>query len=809
MASNQSSAASRTPVYVLHNITLWANQLEQHTPIFGGLLRSIAAKNLTQTAQRGISEAGSALAHAAVHNFDLKTRKICLEGLQTVNFPFALQKLWEIWEQTRSDDLAAYLRKRDQTAVSPDTLRILSTLFLEQNDVVLQVTGAEVSALVTICTDRDPHIASRARTILDQLADPKAVDAVCHSWAQTRSQFLEEIILEHQWIARQPARVRVLTLLKSGKSEQIDEEQPEEITALIQATQDVDLLIRAQANERARHLTLPSAQDAVCRMVIERDDPAAREIAMHCGYLPQSLDQRALFAFLTGDFETFEQLDFDRSLLRGAYSVASTELRRRIAHLLQSSGRSNDLTVIAGVDFRSRAGQITDEEAKIMINMLTSSGDYSRLWGLAQDLSPRWSIQILATLQKSGWCPSAEEEINLFQSLMDVNGTFQKDIEWDLLLRSIPLAVQRASLKVSGRINALAFSPNTSILAIASGNRKVALWDYQCAALTRVLNGFNHSVGTVAYSNTLLLCGERTNEDGACGIYGWSGDSGFWMGNHQGSITSLIPLPEDRLVTTGRDQQVKLWGISGRSLISEKALPFWARSAVLSPNQTRILLLHEGVSVLEIPSLDLLRFRRRTKFTDGKSGVVTQAAFMGNDNRVLIGKFNGKVTECPLDSPTTANTTPLAYFASPVVGLEILPDAGTIISAGADGIIQFINLTTRSLLGKSTLTPPGGITSLQLSPDGAFMAVGTSATTTTLWDLRVLQIPVYLTRPLAIAKPADLSAVESLAATPGLNPSLQNILNAVKLLLAYRFRNEIEVSDWVNIQTGEFDILLD
>ncbi|MEN6408624.1 MAG: hypothetical protein ABFD44_02795, partial [Anaerolineaceae bacterium] len=365
--------------------------MENRTPIFGGLSRRIAAQNLIQTAHRGIPEAGNALAYAAVHNFDFKIRKMCLEGLKTVDFPFALQKLWEIWEQNRSDELAGYLRKRDQSAVSPDTLRILSTLFLEQNDAVLQVAGAEVSALIAVCTDRDPLIASRARTLLNQLTDPKAVDAVCDTWAQTRSPFLEEIILDHRWIAHQSVHTRVLTLLKSGESEQIDEEQPEEINALIQATQDVDIQIRGQANERARHLTSPIAHDAVVRMVIEQDDPQAREIAVQCGYLPQSLDQRALFAFLTGDFNTYERLDFDRSLLRGAYSVAPLDLRRRITHLLQSSGRSSDLTIIAGTDFRSRAAQITDEEAKIMINMLASSGDYSRLWSLAQELSPRWS----------------------------------------------------------------------------------------------------------------------------------------------------------------------------------------------------------------------------------------------------------------------------------------------------------------------------------------------------------------------------------------------------------------------------------
>lgn len=801
------------PATIRRKIPGWQRQLDDHTPILGGLLRKNAARNLIHAAKMGSAEACQVLANGATHHSDLRIRQSCLVGLQQANNPVAVQSLWEVWEQTRSETLASFLQDRYQTAVSPDTLRILSALLLKQEDLLVRLTGAEISALITICNDRDPHIASRARTSLNRLTDSKAIDAVCSGWVQTRSDFLKEIILSHQWTASQPPPIRVMTLLIAGRASEIDENHPDEIIALVHSTSDSDPQIASAAVYQALHLISPIAQDVVCHLVIDQDDPKAHEIALQAGYFPQAVDQRALYFFLTENFTTYEQLDFDRSLLRGAYTVASPELRRRIARLLQTSGRAGDLTVIAGADFRSRAGQVTDEEARIMVNMLSSNQDYIRLWDLALELSLRWSIHILQILQAVAWQPSGEEERILFAALLNTGAVTLSDQDWDPILNHLPLALQRASLKVSGRINALAFAPHTPLLAIASGNRKVAIWDYQKANLTHILNGFNHSVGQVAYANDLLLCGERTNDLGECGIYGWLKDTGFWLGNHQGSITSLIPLPSGRLVSTGRDQNIKLWDLPNRSLITERKFSFWARSAVLSPNHARIAVLHQGVSALELPSLELVHMRRRTTFTDGapvnRFGVITQGAFVDGDSRILIGRYNGKVTECPLDSPSMNHTPPWASFSGPVVGLEILPDQKMVISAGADGTVQFNSLATRSMLGKFQTNPSGNISSLQVSPDGAFMAIGTTATQMTLWDLRVMDIPSIIARPFANTIPGHLPAVDSLAVTMGLDSGIKNLLSYIQLVLRYRFRREIEISDSVNIKPGEFDILLD
>jgi HEAT repeat protein len=61
------------------------------------------------------------------------------------------------------------------------------------------------------------------------------------------------------------------------------------------------------------------AQEALCRLVIDYDHTLAREVTITAQYAPCNLQQRALFYFLTEQWDRYEELDFDHTFLRRVY----------------------------------------------------------------------------------------------------------------------------------------------------------------------------------------------------------------------------------------------------------------------------------------------------------------------------------------------------------------------------------------------------------------------------------------------------------------------------------------------------------
>ena len=107
-----------------------------------------------------------------------------------------------------------------------------------------------------------------------------------------------------------------------------------------------------------------------------------------------------------------------------------------------------------------------------------------------------------------------------------------------------------------------------------------------------------------------------------------------------------------------------------------------------------------------------------------------------------------------------------------------------------------------------TIHHPGRLTALRLSPDGAILATCDQASNLLLWDCRPLQIPQLLDQPLGLGTTAHLGALQSLLEQQGLPPAISNAIEFVHILLRFRFRYAVELSQAAELQAGEFDIHL-
>jgi hypothetical protein len=652
--------------------------------------------------------------------------------------------------------------------------------------------GAVRALAEAVARSDDEQVRGIALDMIRRADGQPRIDAVCAAWAETRHPELTALLAEHGWTASAPADVRVLSALKLKRLELVTDGGADVVEPLVQASGDADQTIAGGARLALGQLKKVAAKEALCRLLIEREHPIVRDIAIAAGYVPGDEYQRAMFFFLTEQWERYEALDFDRRLLRTLYESAEIGLRQRVMEKLRKAGRVDLLTVVAGGDYRSRAAEMTPGEADFLLQMLAANGEWVKLWALAFELPFYRGTQIVKTLSQSGWRPEAGDERALFAELesLALAGAAASESR-------VPLAVLRAQARVPGRINEVAFSPVSPVIAIGTGQQKVGLWNFQHGEMETVLRGFDHSIGQVIFTpDGTLLCAERTSSYSACAIHGWRDGQEFRLGQHDASVTALEPAGRSLALTAGRDHSVILWDLDARSKVREVTFGDWARAARACPDRQQAVLLYRGVTLVSLPQLEVLA-------TGGSGSMSRCVAFAPGGEALIVGKNNGAVVVCRHKGRRLSQERrTFANHSGQVQGVEVLPHSSDVVTAGSEGLVRFILWENRAVLG-SVRVPGERLTALKISPDGAFMAVGSSDASMSLWDLRLAGL---FTRPLAKASPVHLSLASAFAADASLEPSVQRALKFIESLLRHRFRYEIEIGEAPTIKAGEFDI---
>lgn len=733
------------------------------------------------------------------------------QAVLTLRNDLSINILCQMWHTSRDAFLTGIIQQAGYVAEKPAAARVLSALKVNRLDVILHGTAEMVPPLVEACQDSDLEIASRAVQCLPHLQSQTVVDAFCQLWSQTRSPLLETALLQASYRAQNPPQVRILTALKNGHLEIAQKASPQGLPFLLEAVQDQDEVIRANARLAMGGLQDQDTRDALCVRVIENNDTLAREIALASNYAPRQPEVRALFFFLTEQWQKYDELDFDQAMMRAIYEASPMKLRQEIASRVQAAGRTDYLTILAGVDYRARAEEVTASEAELMIRVLAENKEYGRLWSLAPELALPFSLKIIHILSKNKWRPESTSDRPTYDELVRLSKQ-PIQLASPALIRTLPLAINRSTVKVKGRINEVAFHPSQPILAIATSQRKVVLWNFQTAAIERVLSDFKHSVGKVNYTNTgWLLCGERTSAQALCTVSVFSEKESFNLCAHNGTVTVMEPFGTNYLLTAGRDQRAFVWDLDNQKKVAEKEYPFWARSAAISPDRQYAALLHAKLSLVRLPELNIVPgYPFLTPRTGGfKPGVAQEAAFSPDGKFILAGQHNGQVGLYYHTSLThSPRKTIVAQHNQPVRGVEFLPGHSLVVTAGAEGQVRFQHWPDMKQAG-TVYTPEGQLTSLRISQQGAFMATGTSDASIVLWDLRVLDIPSLFSQPLATATHEQISTVLALSEYGTLEEPVRNGLRFLRVLLQYRFRYDIQVDEAPIIQFGEFDIMLD
>ncbi len=291
-----------------------------------------------------------------------------------------------------------------------------------------------------------------------------------------------------------------------------------------------------------------------------------------------------------------------------------------------------------------------------------------------------------------------------------------QSIIFTLLLVSIcllPTRVATAQLKATleghtDNVWSVAFSPNGNMLASASWDQTVRLWNVNTGRLLHTLTEHTNEVLSVAFSpdgNTLA----SADWDGT--IHLWNPRNGNLkrtLTGHAGGVTSVAFSPDGNTLASGSaDQTVGLW----------------------NPNNGKL---------------------KRT--LTGHTDIVDAVVFSPDGNTLASGSRD---TTIRLWNPNNGrHKRTLTEHTAPVSTVAFNPDGNTLASGGRDGTIRLWNPNNGR--EKETLTgQTDGVNPVAFSPDGATLLIGGHGIS--IWDTQTVENK----KPLAEGIGGALSVVFS------------------------------------------------
>jgi len=729
----------------------------------------------------------------------------CLVKLQNAGI---IDALCAQWAKSREPLLTQAMMQVGYVARKPKWVRVISALQAGKLDAIIKMKAGVVDPLLKACRDTDPNIARRARTCLVGLRNAKTIDKLyarpdivepliqaCHDPVPEIARHARKCLLhlQHPKVVKalydrledaikplvqacedDPTVVEraypVIKWLVNSKHKEllyrlvVEHEYPvaREIVIAEGGAEFVDILLDASENtdttiaERARkclgQLKKPEACEALCGRLIERDYPLACEAAVAAQYAPGDPNQRALFYFITEQWEKYENLDFDQTLLKAEYEAADDPLKKRIGETAKRTGRVEWAEIIVGRQWEN----LTDEEWETTLTVLERNERWERIWQLAQEAQVIWSVKFLQLLKEVGWTPDNTEERKGFLELVQLSeGCTESPSEY------IHSESSQTTLNTPLRsVRCLAISPDGRILASGKGHKDkiVRLWSLPDGKLL----------------NTL--------------------------GEHPGTVTCLAISPDGRFLASGSYKTIWLWRLpEGENVAMLRGHSNWLRSLVISPDG-RLL-----VSGSQDHTIRLWRLSdgKLLKILEGHTDWVN-CLVISSDGRLLASGSDDR-TICLWRLPEGEYLKTLEGHTDGVERLAISSGRQVLFSGGND--VRLWQLPDGIML--NTLREhPHWLASFAVSPDGRMLAHWSSEKTVRLWSLECYSLLRYLS--FKQIRVEDIHWGYDSLQDKDIADSERKWLEFTMALVHWNRRFDIEVEEAPRgIPLGEFDIEID
>ncbi len=674
------------------------------------------------------------------------------------------------------------------------------------------------------------------RAELAQLKHPAARSAIVLEWARTREPRLQQLLLKTGWVADSPAAARVLSLLLHGRGSEIALGGDRWAPALLQACADPEL--GGPALQALDALPDREAREAACQAVLDSAFPPepAVEVLVRRGWAPEEQGPRALFYFVTGQYERFEDLDYDHSLLQAAYSELPDGLRARVINRIRGSGRAGLVRILQTDESRRRLHGLTISEYEAVLQVLQDSGRVGELWSMVFTASPEWSAEFLGVLQDHGFEPPAED-LEAYDNLQALRPTRGRHLR--LQLPEVTLNASRRAFDTG--IRGLAFSPNGKLLAAGGKSEVVRLFDPYRGSLEGELPGHAGVVTALAFSPDSRVLATGGSDHGA---YLWDPHRGrqlqriFPESAPVGTLTMAFS-PSGRYLAVGGWETAVLVRLEDFELLPLEGHTECVVAVAFDPQERWIATASwdRTVRVWDLPSA------RRSRVLKGHDDHVVALAFTDNGEHLISAGHDGRVLSWSNGKPTQ-----IGFHQPPIWRMAVHPQGKLVATSGADNFIrlwehardykfegsvggrtsdmafspdgQFLSRASRigDLSICQLLNHPDGLEvldvprasernkttghpeSLAFSPDSRTLAAGHDDGTIAFWSL-------FQTKPVGRMDQADLNRIEGwLKRVP---PADRPAWEFVAALVRHRFRHAVQLGEASGALLDEFAIDID
>ncbi len=536
-----------------------------------------------------------------------------------------------------------------------------------------------------------------------------------------------------------------------------------------------------------------ASRQEICQLFVDYEYTPAKTLALSQGYAPASPAQAALFYFLSEQWQIYEYLDFNQTLLAAAYESAGIHLRQRILFLSRYAGRTEWMNSLSTTSRQRWLWDMSDADWNQAVQNLRTRAGFEDLWRLAQVAAPLWSAQILQILSNDGWQPEREEEQEGFRHLLDLVAAVQETTP--------PVPLLHTWRSPSQDITCLGLSQDGSYLAVGGSNSTIHLW-----GIYKSPSPLPPIIGPNPQSRSLAFCpnGEFlavASGDNAIRTFRLSdGKMVKSLEGHTGLVRALSFAPDSRtLFSASFDGSVRAWRFPQGPELKRIDTGRGELFGLAASPDGQILLAGgagQGLSVFRWPDGDPLW--QLTGHTATITSLVAVprgqlAATAGRDGRIILWNY------------IAGRSIQKMAGEELITALAFHPNEQFILGATAQGNISIWNGST----GKKVETISAhshAVIGLGVSPDGHQLFSASSDGTISAWDL---QLFTWARTPIGSNRSQTLTQVELRTRQSALKPVERGWLLLIAELIRWRQRFDVELDETHQvISAGEFDIEL-
>ncbi len=655
-----------------------------------------------------------------------------------------------------------------------------------------------------VSQSKDQEVQRIAMEALQQLTAFESIDVVCEIWLTSRQAQLEKLMLNKRWVASAPLQSRIFSALKTEQVDLVVAEGVAAVEWLLRASQDKDLLITKQAQAALEQLqTKPEVLELLCDLMIKQDHTQARKIVLDNHYTPQDPQQRAIFYFLSGQWDKYEQLDFEGSLLKAVYQQAPHNLRQRITKSARQAGRVEWAKMVAS-ERKQQQQPIakTDEEWETVLTLLSQQEQWPEIWRLIDIAPAGWSKRLLKHLKLAKWLPQDEDEQLALAKLLKLAEACMGDIP--PLRRLTPCL---ATLKGHrGKINTLAITLDGHKVVSGSDDKSVRLWQLPTGSPLKTLDeGLGGQVGSLAVSpDGQILASGGGGWDYAIELL-WLPDGTplKTLKKHKKQIRELTISNDGKFLSSASDDKtICLWSLPDGQLVKTlkghkddvKCVAFSPAGQLLATGSQ-----DKTLRLWSLPTGEALNVLEGHKDTIHCLAITPRG-------QLLVSGADDK-TICLWELPSGRLLKTLAGFSDKAItSLAISPNGQLLASGNTDKMVRLWRLPE----GTPLTTLEGhedAVRCLAISPAGQLLASGSNDKTVRLWQLSAIRLSHI---PIEQSTLQDITWVQKTLQSEDISDNESNWLNFLLALMRWSRRFDVElekIEGW--IESSEFDIELE